>query len=262
MRQERLYHSHLEHWRHQQETGTLPATSGKPGKSAEAEELARLRAENKKLKARNDKLQSELGKTKTALDIAGKAFAAGGHLRQRGLRRELNQVIDAYLPAMEEAIGTSGACAVLGKSRATLGMVNGMTNPGSIEGRLRQAASLPEVLTAAFDTFEGIRIAARHGQDRASALFAAFMMTADAAVDGREALTLAPSLPLDADLEPALAAPAQADPALAADALARLAATLCDCLTQTASEAGEPGDRDACRDAAHAAARICRLMRR
>jgi len=75
MRRERLYHSHLEHWRHQQETGTLQATSGKPGKSAEAEELARLRAENKKLKTRNEKLETELGKTKTALDIAGKAFA-------------------------------------------------------------------------------------------------------------------------------------------------------------------------------------------
>jgi transposase-like protein len=75
MRRERLYHSHLEHWRHQQEAGTLLSTAGKPGKSAETEELARLRAENKKLKARNDKLQSELGKTKTALDIAGKAFA-------------------------------------------------------------------------------------------------------------------------------------------------------------------------------------------
>jgi transposase len=75
MRRERLYHSHMEHWRHQQETGTLPATSGKPAKSAEAEELTRLRAENKKLKARSEKLQSDLGKTKTALDIAGKAFA-------------------------------------------------------------------------------------------------------------------------------------------------------------------------------------------
>jgi transposase len=76
MRRERLYHSHIEHWRHQQEKGTLPATSGKPApKSAEAEELARLRAENKKLKSRNDRLENELGKTKTALDIAGKAFA-------------------------------------------------------------------------------------------------------------------------------------------------------------------------------------------
>ena len=75
MRRERLYHSHIEHWRRQQEAGTLPATSGNPARSAEAEELARLRAENKKLKSRNEKLQSELGKTRTALDIAGKAFA-------------------------------------------------------------------------------------------------------------------------------------------------------------------------------------------
>jgi transposase len=75
MRRERLYHSHLEHWRGQQEKGTLPATSGKREKDPESEELARLRAENKKLKARNGKLENELGRTRTALDIAGKAFA-------------------------------------------------------------------------------------------------------------------------------------------------------------------------------------------
>jgi transposase len=75
MRRERLYHSHIEHWRTQQEKGTLPATSGKQEKTPEAEELARLRAENKKLKARNGKLENELGRTRTALDIAGKAFA-------------------------------------------------------------------------------------------------------------------------------------------------------------------------------------------
>jgi transposase len=75
MRRERLYHSHLEHWRGQQEKGTLPATSGKREKAPEAGELARLRAENKKLKARNGKLENELGRTRTALDIAGKAFA-------------------------------------------------------------------------------------------------------------------------------------------------------------------------------------------
>ena len=75
MRRERLYHSHIEHWRQQQENGTLPATTGKPAKSAGDEELARLRAENKKLNARNQRLESDLGKTRTALDIAGKAFA-------------------------------------------------------------------------------------------------------------------------------------------------------------------------------------------
>lgn len=75
LRRERLYHSHLEHWRTQQNNKTLPATTGKPAKDLQTEELARLRAENKKLQQRNDKLADQLGKTKTALDIAGKAFA-------------------------------------------------------------------------------------------------------------------------------------------------------------------------------------------
>jgi transposase-like protein len=75
MRKERLYHSHIEHWRKQQKNGTLSASTGKPKKGADADELTRLRAENKKLKAANQKLAGELGKTKTALDIAGKAFA-------------------------------------------------------------------------------------------------------------------------------------------------------------------------------------------
>ncbi len=77
LRKERIYHSHLEDWRRQQGTGSLERGGRKEEnrKSSEAAELARLRAENKKLKARNDKLARDLGKTKTALDIAGKAFA-------------------------------------------------------------------------------------------------------------------------------------------------------------------------------------------
>jgi transposase-like protein len=82
MRRERLYHSHIEYWRKQQENGTLASSTGKPARAAESEEMARLRAENKKLKAdaekleaKNERLAAELGKTRTALDIAGKAFA-------------------------------------------------------------------------------------------------------------------------------------------------------------------------------------------
>jgi transposase len=82
LRSERLYHSHIEHWRKQAEKGTLAGTTGNPQRDAESQETAELRAEVKRLKAeatklesRNEKLSSELGKTKTALDIAGKAFA-------------------------------------------------------------------------------------------------------------------------------------------------------------------------------------------
>jgi transposase-like protein len=76
LRKERLYHSHLEDWRRQQATGSLnPGGKQEHRENAEPAELARLRAENKKLKAKNDKLARDLGKTKVALDIAGKAFA-------------------------------------------------------------------------------------------------------------------------------------------------------------------------------------------
>ena len=75
LRRERLYHSHIEYWKKQQETGAVPSSAGTAAKGGESGELARLRAENKKLTARNERLAGELAKTRAALDIAGKAFA-------------------------------------------------------------------------------------------------------------------------------------------------------------------------------------------
>ena len=76
LRKERLWHSHIEDWRRQRDAGSLSSgKTEKKTKDAGSAELARLRAENRKLQAQNDKLSRDLGKTKTALDIAGKAFA-------------------------------------------------------------------------------------------------------------------------------------------------------------------------------------------
>jgi hypothetical protein len=132
----------------------------------------------------------------------------------------------------------------------------------TIEARLRQAVSLPEILDAGFDAFEAIRTAGRSYQDRVPELFAAFMTTADAAVDGREALTAAPSLPLTGDTKPGHAVAADADAGYAADAVAALAALVRDRLTEAAGLADTPEDRAACEEAAEAAARICQLMTR
>jgi transposase-like protein len=77
LRKNRLYHSRIVDWRRQLESGSPVSAGNKEnsGKSADSAELARLRAENKKLQSQNDRLSRDLGKTKTALDIAGKAFA-------------------------------------------------------------------------------------------------------------------------------------------------------------------------------------------
>jgi hypothetical protein len=140
--------------------------------------------------------------------------------------------------------------------------VSELSHAGSAEARVRQAASLPEILDAGFDAFEAIRITARTCQDQVSGLFAAFMTTADAAVDGREALTIAPSRPRHGGTAPGGAAPADTDTGQAADILAALAAALRERLTEAAGQAGLAGDRDACHNAAEAAGRICQLMTR
>ena len=74
LRREGLYSSHVIEWTRARDAGALTGVAdsrrlGKqPKKSAEAVELERLRA-------RNAKLEAELTKTRTALDIMGKAHA-------------------------------------------------------------------------------------------------------------------------------------------------------------------------------------------
>ena len=72
--------------------------------------------------------------------------------------------------------------------------VDGVQDVEAIATRLREACSLPELLAVSFEAFEAIRVFARRSEDMVPWLFAAFMMAADAAVNGREAITIAPSL--------------------------------------------------------------------
>ena len=138
-----------------------------------------------------------------------------------------------------------------------------MTEPADVEARLRQASDLPEIFAASFDAFEVVRLVARLSQDRVAGLFPAFMYTADAAVDGREAITIAPSL-----TAPDVGTTVPCEPAVSADldavieSLATLGALLDDRLTRAGATGTDLEDRAACQDGGAAARRICRLMGR
>jgi hypothetical protein len=132
----------------------------------------------------------------------------------------------------------------------------------SFQVRLQEASGLPELLAASFDTFEAIRQEADSRVDEVPELFAAFMTTGVTAVEGREAVTAAPSLPPGpAGPQPSLLT---ADASLneAIDTLADLGALLDRCLTQAAASATNPQDRAACEQAADAARQIRHLMTR
>ncbi len=136
-----------------------------------------------------------------------------------------------------------------------------MQDADDIEARLREVSSVPETLAASFDAFEVIRLAARAHEDQVPGLFAAFMTTADAAVTGREALTIAPSLGACSTAQVSGPGPAAAVDAVTDD-LARLGALLSDRLAHAATLAQAPADKAACEQAADAARQIRDLMAR
>jgi hypothetical protein len=131
-----------------------------------------------------------------------------------------------------------------------------------LSARVRAAVGLPELLDAGFDAFETIRAAARGCEDRTTELFAAFMMAAGTATEGRNALNAAPSLPPGTSSPPNRNPPVSAatDVYGIADELADLAGLMARCLPQAAATATLSGDRAACQDAARAAAEIHQLL--
>ena len=128
--------------------------------------------------------------------------------------------------------------------------------------RLQEADGLAAVLDAAYAAFEGMVSVIHPVQDPASGLFAAFVMAAASAADGRNALALAPSLPG----HPLLAAPAEQQswsgepPERVAEVVAGLSRLVAERLTQAAVSAPDAGDQAACRHAAQSARDICGLL--
>lgn len=70
LRREGLYTSHLSEWRRQADAGAQQGLATKSKKRRTAAEL-----ELERLKKRNERLETELKKTKLALEITGKAHA-------------------------------------------------------------------------------------------------------------------------------------------------------------------------------------------
>jgi hypothetical protein len=131
--------------------------------------------------------------------------------------------------------------------------------------RLEQAAKLPVILDAAYDTLEHMLLAIEHEQDPGGGAFAAFVMSGAAAANARDAVAAAPSLPPAAASDALLPAgdahaggPAAAEEVAAA--LAGLSRLLASRLASAAAMPSGPGDQDACADAARHAADVCSLL--
>jgi len=137
-----------------------------------------------------------------------------------------------------------------------------MNELDAITSRLRGDTTLAELLNTGFDAFEVIRLVARAYEDLAPELFAAFMTAAGTAVEGRNALNDAPSLPPATGPRPAITMSATADADHIADELAALAALLAQRLAEAGAQAIGEGDRAACQHATYAAADIHRLLAR
>jgi hypothetical protein len=142
--------------------------------------------------------------------------------------------------------------------------VDGLAAAAEARARLDVVANLPDLLAEAFDAFELIRMLARAGEDQMPGLLVSLMFVADAAVDGREAVTGAPSLPVAGSrLMMTTVSIDSADAERVLDVIAGLSVLLAGRLSEASSAETEPADdRAVCRDAAAAAQQIIGLVAR
>ena len=138
-----------------------------------------------------------------------------------------------------------------------------MNDIAAARTQLEQASDLAGILDAAYDAFEGM-LPLIHGQeDRAGGGFAAFVMSAASAANGRDAVASAPSLPPAAPGRPppAIGAPVTSlTEEEAAAVLAGLSQLLASRLADAATWAADAADRVACAAAARHAGAIWSLL--
>ncbi len=118
-----------------------------------------------------------------------------------------------------------------------------------IRQRLEEAAGLSEVLGAAYDAFTEMLSLIRRYQDSGGPFYAALVMAAAGAADGRHAITAAPSLlPMSDQSTDAVAE--SASPSDTAASLATLSDLVGSRLRAVLPIAGAAGDLQACEDGA------------
>jgi len=130
------------------------------------------------------------------------------------------------------------------------------------EQHLREADSVADVLAVAWEIFDLVGALAAACAEQAADMYPAFMFARGAAVNGRNAVALAPSMT-------AVCAVSFGNPELStigvddvADMLAALASALGTGLRAAARRAAANGDRIACESAARDADRISELLAR
>ncbi len=136
-----------------------------------------------------------------------------------------------------------------------------MTPMAAARERLRQASGLAPILAGAHEAFGAMLAAIRSQEDPATGFFAAFMMAAALAADGRDAVAFAPAMP------PRRGHNAQVPEDVSAETAGQIAGAVVDLsslvavrLAQAAGQATDPDDREACRRAAWCTRGIQDLM--
>lgn len=130
----------------------------------------------------------------------------------------------------------------------------------AVRQQLIHADGVPEVLAAGWQLFELVRSIANASADRAADMYPAFTFARGAAVSGRNAIAIAPSLPADCALWPDTPSPVTGDVYELADAVSDLTSDLSRRLRESADLAADGGDKVACVNAASDAEQVSRLL--